>query len=372
MIESLGPRPDTTSEAAERGTLLHEIAATALRKYPEGATRDQINAVAHGAAVISGAAKSLTGEDIDSVWDYYQYCDEIRSGGRPGIIYIEHPAAISWIDPQLRGTVDFALFDMRRKELYVGDYKTGYVPVSAVGNEQLMFYALCLLRKNNAMGADTVTMFICQPNMLNWRENTVTVPVAEVLSWGDKMRAAYEASKKSDAPLVPGAGCKYCPAKGRCPAHAQAAIPAALPQAGILSPGDFSPPAPSALSAHQIADILDRADDFMAWIKAVRDYAEAALKSGILDIPGYKILEKPGRKSRNWTPEAPAALGLMYGYEAFSLRSVADLEKQFGKSGKDFLARYWAPEPGNITQVLTKCSDNDIEGTSAVDDFSGK
>lgn len=62
----------------------------------------------------------------------------------------------------------------------------------------------------------------------------------------------------------------------------------------------MSPIAPEALTAQQIAELLDKADVIETWLKAVRAYAQEMLEAGDV-IPGWKLAPKRGQ--RKWTDE---------------------------------------------------------------------
>ena len=93
-------------------------------------------------------------------------------------------------------------------ELHVVDYKTGKIPVDPVGNEQLMFYALCAAHL--APKAKGVTVHIVQPwaeIMEGWFADTVTLQ--------DFMKLAQQQEAKVTSKTIefgPGDHCMFCPA----------------------------------------------------------------------------------------------------------------------------------------------------------------
>jgi hypothetical protein len=365
LIESL-PGEGAISGAASRGTAMHEVAAICLKTVTHRLTKDELKGIAAAASIDTGYL--CNAEDIDIVHAYVDYVFNIMQEGC-NKVYVEHPVSLSSIDPLIRGTLDIGILDEIHRKLYVGDLKTGHIPVSAIDNEQLMMYAAGLIETEKLEGRiDTVAVFIAQPNLFEWENNYTEVQISDLKTWvAGVLEPAYKRTKIGDfdnaRSFNPGAKqCQWCRAKGVCSARAESILPAPL-KAGQL-------PAPTTLDPEQIADILDKADEFAAWLKDVRAYAEEGVRLQTLTIPGYGIVEKAGRKSRSWAAGAAESLSVMYGNDVFDLKSPAAVEKIVGKDGKSFINSLVISTPGSSNFVLTKTDEPSKVG--AVEDFLGK
>ena len=352
---------DGVSPAAARGNALHEVGATCLNRFSYRASESDIKYVADSLSIDTGYVANM--EDIESVQSYFNYVHNLRLNGF-NQIWIEQQVSLPWIDPLVRGTLDIGLRSEKYKTMSVGDYKTGVGPVMAKDNEQLMMYALGLQGTQNLFGkVDSIRMFIVQPTLINWESNIVDMSVKDLIRWGKEvLEPAYHLTKLPDAPLVPGEKqCAFCRAKGVCSARANSLLPEQYKQGVGL-------PEPMSLTPDQIADILDKADLFKTWIKDVYNYAETCIRLGTLKVPGFGMVEKPGRKNREWSSGAVESLSLMYGFDVFELKSVAAIEKQLGKDGKEFIKTLVKINQGNPSFKLTKTDSPD--NVSAVDDFN--
>ena len=352
---------DGGSSAAARGTALHEVGAACIKQFSYRASDSEIKAVADSLSIDTGYVANM--EDIESVRDYFDYVHDLKLCGY-NQIWIEKQVSLPWIDPLVRGTLDIGLLSEGRRVLAIGDYKTGVGPVMARDNEQLMMYALGQLAAENLLSkVDTIRMFIVQPTLINWESNSFDMSAADLVQWGrDVLEPAYRFTKHPDAPLVPGEKqCVFCKAKGVCSARANSLLPEQVKQGGAL-------PEPASLTPDQIADILDKAEMFKSWIKDVYEYAETGIRLGTLKIPGFGMVEKPGRKNREWMSGAVESLSLMYGFDVFELKSVAAIEKQLGKDGKEFIKTLVKINQGNPSFKLTKT--DSPANVSAVDDFT--
>jgi hypothetical protein len=127
----------------------------------------------------------------------------------------------------MHGTVDI---QCTGKFLYlIADYKDGMNPVIAEGNPQLEQYAIGVLA-----GLDPdhyprkFRLVIIQPNLALKGLPVIStwdVTPADLLAAAKVAMAQADATEAPDAPLVPGeAQCKYCKAKGTCPALAKQAM----------------------------------------------------------------------------------------------------------------------------------------------------
>lgn len=144
----------------------------------------------------------------------------------------------------MHGTVDIQIVN---KRVYpVIDYKDGISPVQAFENPQLEQYALGVLAKlDPANYPKKFLLVIIQPKLaLKGLPiiSTWEITPEELLARVPVIIAQAAATEDPDAPLVPGdAQCKYCKAKGVCPAIAKKAMEGL----GAM----FSPVIPAAIAA---------------------------------------------------------------------------------------------------------------------------
>lgn len=188
-------------------------------------------------------------------------------------------------------------------ELQVWDYKHGKgVIVEPDYNAQAMFYGLGALRSIGDIAEDVtkVTLGIVQPRarhseggVRRWETDR-----GELEEFGSVLRAAADRTADPDAPLVAGDHCKFCPAKGACPAERADAlghfdIPVAMPESA-------NPPAVPAHDPAEIArlmKIIPRWDEFVRGVEGVAmRLAERGEK-----LPGFKLVRK--RANRRWRDE---------------------------------------------------------------------
>ena len=237
-----------------------------------------------------------------------------------------------WVGREdMSGTVDVQIITDDFVEII--DYKDGMGTVSAQDNEQLELYALGAFA-----GRDRVRMTIVQPKLA-----TKGMPAVDFCDRGADYligraivyRTAGIATEAPDAPLVPGeAQCKFCKAKGGCPAlmNQSAALfgPVVKSVTGSLVDNTIAKN-PEAMSGADLAEVLKAAPLARQFFESAEAEAERRMKLGQA-VPGYKLVN--GRGSRAWSlPEDQMAerlvkLGIPKGevYET-KLLSPAKVEK---------------------------------------------
>lgn len=188
------------NNAANRGTHMHELfAATMLLP-----TRD--------AAMMAKAIEYVAG---------------VRSRRRFKVL-IEESTQATWLATKPYTTADLVLYVA--DELHVFDLKTGKIPVSAVDNQQLLFYAATYA--SVAPKAKEVHLHIVQPwadVMEEW-----VVSATDLGQWMQAALATEAAIQAGSTTFGPGDHCQFCPAnpqgrgaKGRpyCPTLMQLYYP---------------------------------------------------------------------------------------------------------------------------------------------------
>lgn len=281
LIAKVPPAP--SSSYADEGTLLHDIIAEVLESGQApasfiGATNKDVVLTEELVNTKLLPALALL-DDLDPFKDG-EFMTEARVDFGDFI-----PGAFGSCDLLLRVG----------KSAYVIDWKFGAgVPVEAIDNEQLLFYAAAALRGDHTRwvfeGAETIELVIIQPPSLKRWE----VSVPQLMQFSARLRDAVKMSERPDAWTKAGDWCRFCPAKAICPQMTGAADRALKVQI-------------DALDARQLGAHLRMADMLEDWIKAVREMSLQTLEAGGT-VPGYKLVAK--RATRQWTDEAAAVAAL--------------------------------------------------------------
>jgi hypothetical protein len=125
------------------------------------------------------------------------------------------------------GTADAWIYSPFFRRLSVIDFKYGSgVFVSAVDNPQLLYYAagvLLALPPRARADLREVELVVVQPRAAGMAPvRTQTVHVLDLCLWvANDLKPAVERVTEPDAPLVPGAHCRFCGARRGCPALAE-------------------------------------------------------------------------------------------------------------------------------------------------------
>jgi hypothetical protein len=287
---------DKGSSYAAEGTAAHELAERILKGEPAQSlvglkaengyefTQDMLDDVLHYTNVIQSLAQQNDAAlFIEVKLPINTWTGELNDKGEPA-----------------KGTSDAVL--VIGDELVVADLKFGRgVEVEAAHNPQLMIYALAALEEFELSHGPfrNVRLLISQPRLRALSEWTLTVE--ELLAFGEKVKVAAQACDAPDAPLVPSEkGCKFCKAKGTCPA-----LRAEVFEAIGIAPGtpddfaDMSIEMPNAATdADWLGATLAKMPVIETWCKAVRAEAERRLLAGE-KVPGFKLVQgKQG--NRKW------------------------------------------------------------------------
>lgn len=286
-----------TSSAAAEGTLVHDLAASALldKGFDLVAQLGQVRDV-------DGYWVTVSEEMVESAVSYVTYVS-----GLPGAHYVETELALDSItgEPGAVGTADFVAhgFD----ELHVADLKFGFHKVEVRQNPQLMLYALAACYAFDRSGADIekVTLHVFQPrigNVASW-----TVSRLELEQFGDRVSEAVQAHGRPGAQLNPGeAQCKWCRHAGTCEAQAQFAM-TAMTEDFVDLTQEVETKLKAAVELVQNVDIptlarMAKAAPFIEqWTEAVQARLRHVMERGEL-VPGFKLVA--GRQgNRKWVDE---------------------------------------------------------------------
>lgn len=163
---------------------------------------------------------SLRTSDVWQMAEAIAYVAGIRQLRRFKVL-IEESVQAKWLVSQPYTTADLVLYT--QDELHIIDLKTGKIPVSAVENHQLMYYALTYAPV--APKAKWVGLHIVQP----WADNIERwdVDVARLAQFKQDAQTAELQIRQGNVTFSPGDHCMFCEAnpigrgaKGRpfCPA----------------------------------------------------------------------------------------------------------------------------------------------------------
>ena len=298
--------PDRTSEAADWGTVCHELGEMCLR---DGGDADRfIGATRKG--------KKFSFEvDEEMAETAQRYVDYVRSvDGHDALVLLEQRFDLRELGTPFDagGTGDAVIYLPAEKRLEVVDLKGGRgVVVEAQANPQLRTYALGALVANKVLAVEKVTVTIVQPRAPHpsGRIRSETLDVTELLDWTVDMLAAMRKSKEAldakpdlapaawaAAYLRPGSHCgsTFCKAAAFCPALEQAAMDA---MGAWFDPQDnlHLSNVPEQTDPAERARRLDAIDMIEDWVKQVRAH-EHWLAEGGDPAPGYGLVQKVGRE----------------------------------------------------------------------------
>lgn len=294
---------DTTSVYAAEGTAAHELAEICL--HDDCDTDDLIGA---SLEVEDWPEQIVVTEEMAHAVQVY--VDHVRSLSESGSMILEHRFSLRPLNPpvEMFGTADCVIWDGDDKVLQIWDYKHGRgVPVEVSGNPQLRYYALGAMIEIGEIPEKIVTGIVqprCPHDEGPVRSAEYTLD--EIVAFKNElMAAAHAAVDAADEPtehLQVGEHCRFCKAKGVCPAQREHAVTVAQTNFDTLE--ERTPaPAPAELTEDQMLAVLEHGDDVKAWIDEVHHLALERCLDG--DPPeGWKAIE--GRAYRKWHDEEAA------------------------------------------------------------------
>lgn len=349
--------PDSQSESAAEGTFAHKWAETELKKF---LGRD-VKATQQKLKKNPFWSRGLTGYVDDYVSEVIQKYLEAQEKDPAAKLLLEQKLQMNEWVPGGFGYGDAVIIS--DKVLEVIDLKYGRsVVVSAAGNPQLRLYALGAYQElSSVYDFDTVTMTIIQPR--NGGKSSETLPLKELLEWGEKLKPIAQTALKGGGEFKPGEHCRFCRASVRCKALAEFELEIAKKQFDDLA----------LLSDTEISEILGKADSLVSWANSIKDYAlEEAVSKG-KKWPGWKLVEGRSNRKLSSMDEAVQIL-LRAGYKEDDfmkpreIKGFTDLEKAMGKKKMlELLEGVIIKPPGK--PKLAPESDKRPEWNSAETDF---
>lgn len=352
-----------SSPAADHGRAAHFIAEACLRKdldaqhfFRQWISADGILEKGSVKPDLPGAWFQVDGEMVDGVNLYTGRVRETVDSLPGAELLIETEVyPVPGLRDIMWGTADAIIIEPWG-DLVVDDFKYGKgVLVSPEFNDQGMFYALGAMHAIEVGPDDIerVRIGIVQPRKPdsdgNVEREWATSP-HQLVAFQAQLERAVEETSKPDAPLNPGAHCKFCPAELTCPALRMMMVREVM----LDVPEDLD------LAEVKIEDLNIRYPDvndgpaikraralwavMKSWGKRVEELSHQAANIGTAF--GMKLVD--GQGHRRWVDELEAIEALTDPSGEFclsedevleprALRSPAQIEKIIrGKAGKEF------------------------------------
>ena len=313
MLESR--EPDSSSAAAEQGTVAHALAEWKLRRALHQAPTSKPES-----GWVDEEMEYLTDDYVSFVQEHVSLVRE--ACGDPQVL-IEQRLDFSHVVPGGFGTGDCVI--IAEPKLQIIDLKYGQgVLVEAERNPQLMLYALGALRTfRDLYDIEQVAVTIYQPRRGN--VDTWETSVAELLAWAEtEVKPKAELAAAGEGEFCPGSWCQFCRIAPTCRARAEANL--------ALAQLEFAPPAE--LSDSEIADVLTRIPQLKSWAADVEAYALSQAVNQGKQWAGFKLVA--GRSVRKYTDEnAVAAAAQAAGYtDIYDIRliTLTSMERLMGKT----------------------------------------
>jgi hypothetical protein len=314
--------PSTGSAASEEGTVAHELAEHAIRKYLAGEYTPLLDELPVPKEIAKN--KYYSPEMDKYVTDYVCYvCDiyELEEGAK---MSIERKFDLAQYVPECFGSCDCDI--VGKTVINVIDLKYGKgVQVDANGNSQLMMYAIGVLNSlepQHRSKIGKVRMHIAQVRLGNY--SAFEMSAQDLTHWAiHVLRPTAEKAFSGQGETKVGAHCKFCKFKAQCRAQRDALV------------NEFETHGETkALSLEEIGEILNKADMFTDWLASVKQFAMSEALSG-KHVNGWKLVE--GRSARVIKDEAEALKRLTdagFDREALintKIKGIGDLERTVGK-----------------------------------------
>lgn len=347
LCESL---PDQTSSFAQEGTNCHELCAYLVEKALGKDVKDPTKNLTYYNAEMQNCAEEYCSYVLEQLEEAKKYCAD-------PMVFIEQRLDFSrWVENGF-GTGDCLI--LADQVLQIIDYKHGLgVLVESDHNSQMMCYALGALEAFDGIyDIDRVTMTIFQPRRDNI--STWSCTKEELLKWADEVLAptaalAYEGKGEFKA----GEHCQFCKVKATCRKRAEFNLE--------LAQYDFA--MPDTLDEMEIAAILEKVDQLIAWGNDIKDYALVQAQAGT-HFDGWKIVE--GRSNRKFTDEAAVATAVTEaGFDPYEkkLLGITAMSNLLGKKQFDELLGGLVYKPPGKPALVPE-SDKRPAMNTATDDF---
>lgn len=310
--------PETTSPAAEEGTLAHALAQTMIENARAGSISPQISAEymveRDNVNAFYSVHKELAGSFDDmkkTLEPYVDYVIEeyeaIRKKDAAAELMTEQHVDFSDIVPGGFGTSDVVIIGDDTCEVIDLKYGKG-VPISAIANPQIRLYTYGTMSAFDlSYDFSRVKMVIYQPRLDSVTSEELTAD--DLRSWGKAVIAPAAKRALSKNPKYnPGPWCKshFCPAAGSCKARA-----AKMHEFEDMIERRRKDDA--VLSGDDMGKALSTAREYTAWAKDFENEALELAQSGEV-VTGWKVVESVAKRKYK-SEEIVAATLVKAGYD---------------------------------------------------------
>ena len=341
---------DEASPYAKQGTDAHELCEYKVLH----ALGEDVKDPTENLDYFDTEMEESTDEYCNYVLEQYEKAKQLCKD--PKVLVEQRLDFSKWV-PDGFGTGDCLI--IADKVLQIIDFKYGLgILVEAENNPQMMCYALGALDTYDGIyDIEQVEMTIFQPRRDN--VSTFTISKEELLKWAEEFLApTAQLAYNGEGEYHAGDHCQFCKVKATCRERAAYNME--------LAAYDFEEPA--TLDNSEIADILPRIDDLVAWANDIKEYALQQAMSGT-EYKGFKVVE--GRSVRKYTDDAAVAATVENaGYDPYE-RKVLGITAMTSLLGKkrfeELLGGMITKPPGKPT--LVPDSDKRPALNTAKDDF---
>jgi len=312
--------PETErSEAAERGTAAHELAARMVEAGACGGAGMPSRSETVETAATNGII--FDNELFDSAAEYASYVIKLMQDRRifgGDCLGVEARVEAEVIHKDSFGTVDFYLYDKATNELFIVDLKNGYGLVEVSENWQLVNYAYGVLDTlglltlpAETLDAMRLNLVIIQPNGFH-RNGTIRQWCTTLKSVEWMFMELVEGARRALAAnpeTRSGPHCRYCRARHSCPAALEAG-PHLYESVADVSPLSLTTPQ----MARMYTYVTRSLSHMRSLAIAFEEQLKAAAVAGEI-IPGYRMETTTGREVWTKPYSEIAKLGDLLGRE---------------------------------------------------------
>lgn len=344
---------DRASPYAQEGTDCHALCAYLVEKALGRDSPDPTESLTYYSQEMQSCAESYRDYVLEQYERSKEYCSD------PMIFIEQHLDFSRWVENGF-GTGDCVI--VADEVLHIIDYKHGVgVLVESEGNSQMMCYALGALDAfDDLYDIKRIEMTIFQPRRENVSTSTITKEA--LLKWANEVLAPTALlASEGKGEFKAGDHCQFCKVKASCRKRAEYNLE--------LAKYDFA--MPDTLDELEIAAILPKIDQLIAWGNDVKDHALTRAQAGT-HYEGFKLVE--GRSIRKYTDEAVVAETVQKaGYDPYEkkLLGITAMSSLLGKKKfEEMLGSYIYKPPGK--PALVPESDKRPAMNTAANDFKGE
>lgn len=342
---------DKPSEYAQEGTEAHTLCEYKLKKALGIRAKNPIKSL------------SFYNEEMENCAEgYVEFIQEQLAKAKENcidpIVLIEQKLDFSEYAPEGFGTGDCVI--IADENLTVIDFKYGKgVLVEAENNSQMQCYALGALSLFDGIyDIKNINMAIYQPRRENISIHSITKD--ELIKWAEEvLKPAAQIAYAGEGEFSAGEHCQFCKVKSICRKRAERNLE--------LAKYDFELPAQ--LEDMEIEVILSRADELVAWVNDIKDYALQMAISG-KQWQEYKLVE--GRSNRKYIDdEAVVNAVKSAGYNPYEekLLGITAMTSLLGKKKFDEILGELIEKPQGKPTLVPR-TDKRPEMNNAKNDFN--